>query len=256
MNGLLAGRRALITGGAQGIGLAVARAYLQQGADVVLADLNEAALHAATQDLAGGERVTAHALDVADADAVERLADAAGEIDVVVANAGILVLRPALDLDVASWRRVLDVNLTGAFLTTTALARRMRAAGRPGRIILTSSLFGRRGGAENAAYSASKFGIIGFAECLAAELAPAGILVNCVCPGQIDTEMMRALFATRAQGDPARAEALRRGFVGRIPAGELGRLEDLAGTYVWLASGLSNYVTGQAIVVDGGWQVG
>ena len=254
--GLLEGRRALITGAAQGIGLAVARAYLEHGASVVLADIQRAALSAAAAELAPRERVSTHTLDVADADAVQLLAEQSGEVDVVVANAGILVLAPALDLSPADWRRVLEVNLTGAFLICTAFARRMQAARRPGRIILTSSLFGLRGGAGNAAYSASKFGVIGLAQCLAAELAPHAIMVNCVCPGQIDTEMLRGLFDARAQGDAARAAALRLDFTRRIPAGDLGRMDDLAGTYVWLASPLSNYVTGQSIVVDGGWQVG
>ena len=255
MSGLLAGRRALVTGAAQGIGLAVARAYLEHGASVVLTDVNEPALHAAAAEFSS-DRVSAHALDVSDADAVERLADAVGDIDVVVANAGILVLRPAVEMDAATWRRVLDVNLTGAFLTCTAFARRMRAARRPGRIILTSSLFGLRGGSGNAAYSASKFGVVGFAQCLAAELAPEAILVNCVCPGQIESDMIAALFHTRANGDAERAAQLRQDFERRIPVGHLGRVADLAGTYVWLASELSNYVTGQSIVVDGGWQVG
>jgi NAD(P)-dependent dehydrogenase (short-subunit alcohol dehydrogenase family) len=151
---------------------------------------------------------------------------------------------------------VLDVNLTGAFLTARAFARRMSSEGPGGRIILTSSLFGLRGGVENSAYSASKFGMIGLMQCLAAELAPRGVLVNCVCPGQMDTAMIRQLFRERAALKGSTEEAVHGALASRIPLGHLGALDELAGTYVFLASDLSRYVTGQSIVVDGGWQVG
>lgn len=250
---LLVGKSALITGGARGIGLAVARAFVQEGARVMLADIEAATLEAAGRDV-GAETVL---LDVTDRAATESAAERAvalfGAVDVVVPNAGILVLRRAVDLADAEWRRVLEVNLTGAFITATSFARRMGAGGR---IILTSSLFGLRGGAENAAYSASKFGVVGLMQSLAAELAPRGILVNCVCPGQIDTAMLRGLFEERAAAHGRSADELKRAFESRIPAGYLGRLDELAGTYVYLASRLSAYVTGQSITVDGGWQVG
>jgi NAD(P)-dependent dehydrogenase (short-subunit alcohol dehydrogenase family) len=132
----------------------------------------------------------------------------------------------------------------------------MVGAGGGGRIVFTSSLFGLRGGRENAAYSASKFGVVGLMECMAAELAPAGILVNAVCPGQMDTEMLRSLFRDRATLRGTTEAAIRGTFEARIPVGRLGGMEELAGTYVWLASDLSRYVTGQSITVDGGWQVG
>jgi NAD(P)-dependent dehydrogenase (short-subunit alcohol dehydrogenase family) len=122
-----------------------------------------------------------------------------------------------------------------------------------GRIILTSSLFGLRGGTQNAAYSASKFGMIGLMQSMAADLAPRGILVNAVAPGQIATEMLDKLVTDRLQmGLPDPRERL----CARIPLGRLGTPDELAGTYVWLASHLSAYVTGQTIIVDGGWQVG
>jgi NAD(P)-dependent dehydrogenase (short-subunit alcohol dehydrogenase family) len=167
-----------------------------------------------------------------------------------------LVLRHVIDLELQDWRRVLDVNLTGTFLTTKVFARRMIDQGEGGRLILTSSLFGLRGGVENGAYSASKFGVIGLAQSLAAELAPHGILVNAVCPGQIDTEMMQQLFRDRAALTGKTEEEIARTLVSRIPMGRLGNLPELADTYVYLASELSRYVTGQSLVVDGGWQVG
>lgn len=260
-NSLLAGKTAFITGGAQGIGLAVAEAFLRQGARVVAADIDTRSLEAARgrlEALAPG-RAELVALNVTDLDATEALADrlfSNGGVDIVVPNAGILVLKHGIDTDLATWRRVLDVNLTGAFITATSFARRMVAAGTPGRIIFTASLFGVRGGRENSAYSASKFGMIGLMQSLAAELAEKGILVNCVCPGQIDTQMIQSLFSERAVLQGTSAEALRSAFEARIPVGRLGPLEELAGAYVYLASELARYVVGQSLVIDGGWQVG
>lgn len=261
MSGLLEGKTAFITGGAQGIGLAVAEAYLKHGAKVIAADIDKGAVAEARGRLASlaGDRARVVELDVTNEDATEALADRLfkdGGVDIVVPNAGILVLKRAVDFDLPTWRRVLDINLTGAFITATSFARRMAPQGRGGRIILTSSLFGLRGGVENAAYSASKFGMIGLMQCLAAELAADGILVNCVCPGQMDTAMLHKLFDMRAvlQGKPA--EELKSAFKAKIPLGELGKLDDLAGAYVYLASDLARYVVGQSLVIDGGWQVG
>ena len=258
MAGLLDGRVALVTGAAGGIGLAVAQAYAAQGARVALADVSDCGPATAALNQGHPRCAIALRLDVPDEAATEAAADAVaarfGALDIAVANAGILLLRHAVDIDAAAWRRVIDVNLTGAFLTARAAARRMGERG--GCIVFTSSLFGLRGGVENAAYSASKFGMIGLMQCMAAELAPRGVRVNAVCPGQMDTDMIRKLFADRAalRGiDPA---AVRGELERRIPAGHLGPLDQLADTYVYLASNLSRYVTGQSIAVDGGWMVG
>lgn len=259
---LLDGQVALITGGARGIGLAVAQAFAAQGARVTIADVDPATLAAAAAALEAATpgRCRAVALDVTDAaateDAVAGVVAAEGGLDIVVPNAGILHLAHAVDTPAEIFRRVLEVNLTGAFLTATAGARAMIAGGQGGRIVFTSSLFGLRGGVENAAYSAAKFGMNGVMQCMAAELAPHGIRVNAVCPGQMDTEMLRQLFADRAALRGLPPETLRAGFEARIPLGALGRMDELAGTYVYLASSLSDYVTGQNVVVDGGWQVG
>lgn len=251
MSQLLEGRTALVTGAARGIGRAVAQALARHGARVVLADLDEAATRAAADAIPGAEAI---ALDVTDEAATEAALDALAARglapDVAVPNAGILHLETALDLPAERFRAVLEVNVTGAFLTARAAARRM---GRGGRIVFTTSLFGVRGGAQNAAYSASKFGMTGLMQSMAADLAPRGIAVNAVAPGQIETEMMERLVETRlAQGLPDPRERL----LARIPWGRMGTPEELAGAYVWLASPLAGYVTGQTVVVDGGWQVG
>jgi NAD(P)-dependent dehydrogenase (short-subunit alcohol dehydrogenase family) len=255
---LLDGKVALITGGAQGIGLAVARAFAAQGARVALADIQKDAVASAVEEF--GDAGLAITLDVRDeaqqTAAVEATVARFGRLDCVVPNAGILLLKHAVDIGADEWRQVIDVNLTGAFLTAKAAAKHLIAQGEDGRIILTSSLFGLRGGAENGAYSASKFGMIGLAQSLAAELAPHGILVNSVCPGQMDTDMIRQLFRERAALRGIDESEVRGVLESRIPLGHLGPLDQLAGTYVYLASDLSRYVTGQAITVDGGWQIG
>lgn len=243
--GLLHGKTALITGGARGIGRAVALAFVAHGARVIVADVGTGATTGTVRSIT---------LDVTDEGATEAafdmLANEGWTPDVVVPNAGILHLEEVTTLPADRFRAVVEVNLTGAFLTARAAARRM---GDGGRIILTSSLFGLRGGGQNAAYSASKFGMVGLMQSMAADLAPRGILVNAVAPGQIATEMMEKLVADRlAMGLADPRERLR----ARVPLGRLGTPEELAGTYVWLASALSAYVTGQTIAVDGGWQVG
>lgn len=247
---LLYGKTALITGAARGIGLAISRAMAGHGARVVLADLDPAATEASARAISA----KAVALNVADEAATEatfdRLAQEGWAPDVVVPNAGILHLEGVDTMPADRFRAVIEVNLTGAFLTARAAARRMSAGGR---IILTSSLFGLRGGAQNAAYSASKFGMVGLVQSMAADLAPKGILVNAVAPGQIQTEMMDKLVADRlAMGLPDPRERL----LARIPLGRMGTSEEAAGAFVWLASPLASYVTGQTIAVDGGWQVG
>lgn len=257
---MLSGRAALVTGAADGIGRAVATRFVAEGAAVLFADRREQALHTAVDAVAGEGRRVAMVGDVTDERACDAMAAACvehfGALDVAVVNAGILRLAPVTDLSAADFRAVVDVNLTGAFLTLRACARVMRAAGRGGRIIVSSSLFGVRSGATNAAYSASKFGVIGLVEAAAADLASDGILVNAVCPGQVDTTMLRDVARQRAAARGVAADVVLGELAGRIPLGRLGTTEDVADTFVYLAGELSGYVTGRHHVVDGGWLVG
>lgn len=256
---MLDGKVAFVTGAAQGIGLAVAQAYLAQGGRVALADVAAEPLAKAVAGLGSKDSALAVPLDVGSESqtdaAVATTVKSFGQVDIVVVNAGILLLKHVVDMQLAEWRKVLEVNLTGAFITARAFARQMVHQGHGGRIIFTSSLFGLRGGMENAAYSASKFGMIGLMQCLAAELAKHHILVNAVCPGQMDTAMMRSLFRDRAALTGRTESAVEAALLSRIAMGRLGDLNELAGTYVFLASDLSSYCTGQSFTIDGGWQV-
>jgi len=258
---LLDGKTAFVTGGARGIGLAVAERFCEQGASVVLGDIRKDEAESVAGKLrAVGHAASAVGVDVTDEASVVEAAraceEAHGGADVLVANAGLLYLAPVLEIPREAWERVISVNLTGAFLTCKAFARGMVERGEGGRIIVTSSLFGRRGGKENAAYSASKFGVIGLTESLAAELAPQGVLVNAVCPGQVVTEMMSELFEQRAELRNLDAGRVEEEMISRIPLGRMASPREIGDVFVFLASDLSGYVTGQSFVVDGGWSVG
>ncbi len=257
---LLDGRVAVVTGAARGIGRTVVERYLACGARVVVADVAGAEATAAELAVDHGGRVVGVQVDVTDEASVRALrvssVDAFGRVDVVVANAGVLVLGPALELTLQQWQRVLDVNLTGTFLTCRELGQQLVDQGEGGRVVLSSSLFGTRGGRDNSAYSASKFGMIGLMQCLAAELAPHAVTVNAVCPGQVDTPMMQQLLADRAASTGRSADEVRAGLLSTIPLGRLAPPEEIADVYVYLASSLSSYVTAQSLVVDGGCQVG
>lgn len=257
---LLEGRVAVITGAGRGIGRTIAERYLACGARVVVADVAGADTTAAELDAAHPGRVVGVRVDVTDEESVrelrERSVTAFGGVDVVVANAGVLLLQPVLETERAQWQRVLDVNLTGTFLTCRELGRQLVEQGRGGRVIVSSSLFGVRGGKGNGAYSASKFGMIGLMQSLAAELAPHAVTVNAVCPGQVDTPMLEQLFVDRAASTGRTPDEVRQDLLDTIPLGRLAPPEEIADAYVYLASSLSSYVTAQSLVVDGGCQVG
>jgi NAD(P)-dependent dehydrogenase (short-subunit alcohol dehydrogenase family) len=257
MSDLLTGRTAFVTGGARGIGRAVVERFAEEGARVMVGDVAGDDVEALAVGLRErGLDVRATTLDVTDPSSVEAAADACerafGAADVLVANAGILLLEPVLDMPLEHWRRVLDVNLTGAFLCCRTFGQRMLAAGGGGRILVTSSLFGTRGGRDNGAYSASKFGVIGLVESLAAELAPHDILVNAVCPGQVNTEMMQQLFRDLAESRRTGAHDIERELLAKIPLGRMAAPAEVADVFVFLASPLARYVTGQSVIVDGG----
>jgi 3-oxoacyl-[acyl-carrier protein] reductase len=241
----LTGQVAFVTGSTRGIGLAIARALYGAGAKVAVVGREQARAAAIAAEL--GERAAGFACDVADGGQVEAAIAAAeaalGPIDVLVNNAGLTRDNILLRLTDADWDAVLDANLKGAFHTTKAVIKGMMKR-RAGRIVNIASIVGLTGNKGQANYAASKAGLIGFTKSVAKEYASRGILVNCVAPGFIETDMTAAL------PDAARASLLE-----DIALGRLGRPEDVAGAVLFLASDLAAYVTGQVLVVDGGMVV-
>ncbi len=255
--GLLEGKSCVVTGGANGIGRAVAQRFVEEGANVVVGDIDERAAAAVAEQLAAdGTTVGYAALDVRDRRSVEAALATARTafdgVDVLVANAGILRQDRVLDMAEEAWTETLAVNLTGVFNCCQTFGRAMVAQGRGGRIIITSSIAGLVGGSFYGAYASSKFGVIGLSQCLAAELAEHDILVNCVCPGSVDTRMMTQVATEQAAATNTSVGNVVDATLGRIALNRYADPREVADAYVYLASPLARYVTGQRIVVDGG----
>lgn len=244
----LEGRTALITGSATGIGFAVAARFVDEGARVVIADRDAAAAEAAVEAL--GDAARASVLDISDEASVENaFADLIADDwapDVVVANAGVQLFghdAPVADLDLDVWKRTIDINLTGTFLTVKHAVRSMLLTG-GGSIILTGSPTGITGeGSDFTAYSTSKAGIHGLGRTVAAAYAARGIRVNTVVPAYTETSLVTAITS-----DPDARAAI----IGRIPLGRAGAPDDVAGIMVFLASDDGAFATGALFAVDGG----
>ena len=248
-NGELKGRVAVVTGGNGGIGLGMARGLAGAGAAVVIAGRNAEKSRRAVAELTGlGAEAAAIECDVAEEAAVEALVrgavDRFGRLDVLVNNAGMNIRKPVQDLTLAEWRRVLDTNLTSAFLACRAAYPVMKRNG-GGKIINIGSMMSLFGASFAAPYGASKGGVVQLTRSLSAAWAKDNIQVNAVLPGWIDTALTR-----RAREEVA---GLHERVLARTPAGRWGRPEDLGGVAVFLASAASDFVTGTAIPVDGGY---
>ncbi|MCS6801207.1 MAG: glucose 1-dehydrogenase [Chloroflexota bacterium] len=250
---LLEGKTALVTGGASGIGRAIVERIVQEGGNAAIADIDDEKANDLQRAL--GNRTIALRVDVTDAaavaDAVRRTVDAFGALDIMVNNAAIMLVSPAIDITPEQWRRVIDVNLTGVFLGAQAAARQMIAQGRGGVIINASSGAGRRGSAYFSAYCASKAGIISLTQSLAIELAPHKIRVNCYTPGHIMTPFWDTIAEGYARVTNSTREEVIERFRKSVPWGRFGRPEEVASAVVWLASDEAEYVSGQAIAMNG-----
>jgi NAD(P)-dependent dehydrogenase (short-subunit alcohol dehydrogenase family) len=249
MSGVLPGRRALVTGASRGIGAAVAAGLAAAGADVVLSGRDRSALDAVAASLPGGVRTAVLPADLADVDAVERLAADALSVfdglDILVNNAGITFPELAADLTVAAWDSTMAVNLRAPALLGARIGAAMAADG-GGSIVNVSSLAGLRALGEHYAYAASKAALNMATKVLALELGPSGVRANAVCPTVVLTEMGQQVWGAKEKAAPMLA---------RIPLGRFGIPSDVADAVVFLASDASAMINGAEIALDGGFTV-
>ncbi|WP_175837549.1 SDR family oxidoreductase [Burkholderia anthina] len=245
----LSGRTALVTGSARGIGFALAEGLAKAGARVVLNGTQPDTVAAAVARLTGqGFDAQGRAFDVTDeqavADAFQQWDDAGVPIDIVINNAGIQYRKPLVELELADWQRVIDTNLTSAFIVARQAARRMIARGTGGKIVNIGSLTSEAARATVGAYTAAKGGIKMLTRAMSAEWASSNIQANAIGPGYILTDMNQPLVENAAFDAWVRSSN---------PTQRWGKPEELVGTAVYLASAASSYVNGQIIYVDGGW---
>ena len=243
-------RVAIVTGGAQGIGRAIATGLAREGAAVVIADLKEAqAQQTAAEITAAGGQALALKVDMLKLDEIKTMVDQAvarfGYVDTLVNNAGILIIKPFLEMSEADWDLQLGVNLKAAFFATQRVAEAMIAAGRPGTIVNVASTSAFTASSiPTVPYDISKAGVRMLTTSSAVQLAPNNIRVNAIAPGTIDTDLARSAL------EP---EKLKKFGQVRIPIGRLGQPQDLVGAVLFLCSDDSAYVLGHTLIVDGGW---
>jgi len=245
----LDGRVALVTGGARGLGLTMATALAEVGADIAISGRTQQACEEAVAQITKetGRRAVAFNADVTKAADVEKLAGdveaSLGKIDILINNAGINIRGPIQDLSEADWDAVLDTNLKGPWLCAKAIGPRMVARGW-GRVINIGSILSVIAMPGRTPYASSKAGVLGITRGLALEWAGTGVTVNAICPGVFGTELNRPLM-----NDPVKYKE----FVAQIPMGRWGEVHEIAGAAVYLASDASSYMTGSSLFVDGGW---
>ncbi|MEO0096234.1 MAG: 3-oxoacyl-[acyl-carrier-protein] reductase [candidate division WOR-3 bacterium] len=239
---VLNGKIALITGGASGIGAAIAKRFIESGAVALIVDIDQELGKATTQQL--GENAYFYFLNIADEksvnETVERIMNDFTKLDILINNAGITNDKLLVRMTREDWEKVININLTGTFLMTRAVVKYMMKQ-RFGRIINIASVIGLIGNAGQANYAASKAGIIGFTKSCAKEFASRNIKVNAIAPGFIETRMTENL-----------PDEIKQAYFKLIPLGRFGKPEDVANLALFLASDQADYITGQVIAVDGG----
>ena len=242
----LTGKTAIITGGASGIGSAIAKAFVSQGARVALLDLNLEAAQAGAKEL--GSNSLAFACNVSDsqsvAEAIAKAHQELGRVDIVVNSAGIVALAPAESLSDKDWSRTLDINLTGTFFVSRAVGKIMLAQGK-GKIINMASQAATIALDQHAAYCASKFAVVGLTKVLASEWAGRGVTANTISPTVVLTELGKAAW------DNPKGDQLKK----LIPTGRFAEPEEIAATAVFLASSASDMINGADLLVDGGYTI-
>jgi NAD(P)-dependent dehydrogenase (short-subunit alcohol dehydrogenase family) len=241
----LESKRALVTGAGRGIGLAAAAALAEAGAHVTLAARSGSEIEAGAAAIRGrGGSADTLLLDMTDLSETERIITAAEPYEILVNNAGTNRPKPYLEVTVEDYDAVMGLNVRAAFFAAQAVARRLVRAGKPGSIINISSQMGHVGGPNRTIYCASKWALEGLTKAMALDLAAEGIRVNTICPTFVETPLTRPFL-----DDPGFKEQV----LSKIKLGRLGRVEDLMGAIVFLASDASALMTGTAVLIDGGW---
>lgn len=253
----LKGKTVVITGGAQGLGRALAQRAAKEGANVAIGDFN---IEGANETAGMIEGAIAVQMDVTNYDSCENMMkqvyDKFGSIDVLVCNAAIVISGSIDEFESSAWKKVIDVNLCGFYNTAKAAVPYLRKS-EGANIIQINSKSGKKGSFKNSAYAASKFGGIGLVQSLALELAPEGIRVNAICPGNLlDSPLWQnSLFKQYAKNQGTTEEAIRQKYINQVPLKRSCQYEDIENALVFLASAEASYMTGQAINVTGGQQM-
>jgi len=247
MAGRLSGKRAFVTAAARGIGRATALAFAAEGADVVATDIDEAALAALD-----GPGLTTRRLDVLDLVAITRLAEETGPVDVVANCAGHVHQNTIETCTEEDWSFAFDLNVRSAFCVTKAFLRGMLAKGGGSIIVVSSAASSIKGAANRFVYATTKAALLGFVKSIATDYVTRGIRANAICPGTVDTPSLADRIAANA-AQAGSIEAARAAFIARQAMGRLGRPEEIAALAVYLAADESAFLSGQAIVIDGGW---
>jgi meso-butanediol dehydrogenase/(S,S)-butanediol dehydrogenase/diacetyl reductase len=249
----LKGRRVMVTGGARGIGAAIARAFARLGARVAVADADIAAAKVVAKEIGGG---AAFAIDVRERASTESAFASViahlGGLDILAANAGVSTMRRAVDITDEEWEFNFAVNARGVFLSNQIACRHFLAEKRAGIIVNTASLAGKVGAPLLAHYSASKFAVLGWTQALAREMAPHGVRVNAVCPGFVRTSMQEREIIWESELRGMTPEAVRAEYVSLTPLGRIEEPEDVADVVTFLASDAARFMTGQGVNVTGG----
>lgn len=247
------GKGVVVTGGAKGIGRGIVERFAREGAHVVIADLDVTEALAAAEGFAG--RVEVVEADVRDEDALQRAVDtcvsAAGRLDVMVNNAGVIMVNNLVDTTADQWRKILDINVVGVALGSKVAARAMMADGKGGSIVNASSGGGRHGVPGFSQYCATKAAIIMLSQSLAQELAPHRIRVNCYTPGHIMTPLWEDIVAGIGQSSGSTREETLQNFLSTVPAGRFGTPEDVAAAVSWLCTPDADYMSGQCLAMNG-----
>lgn len=256
MSGRLDDRTALITGGSRGIGLGIAEGFAREGADVMLVASSQERLRAAAGTVEKhGRRVVTFACDIADRaacfEAVRETLDAFGKLDVLVNSAATYTPRPFVDYAPEEFDRILQVNLYGVFHLTQAVIPHMAERGY-GKIINIASTAGKWASKNQSAYNVAKHGVVGMTRCVALETAPAGITVNAICPGLVETDLVKQFAEQHAELGGTTAEVVREELMRRVPVGRFLDVDECAHLAIYLASSESDGMTGQSILLDGG----